>query len=142
MTKGRHSFRSSQSRFRKRAGFVLGCAAALLLALAAPSLDAAGQAKPAKPYALIFGTVYGPGDRPLYGVPVRIRRAGEKRARWELMSDHRGEFAQRVPPGPQDYVVWTDAVVAPARKGEKRITEVQVHIESDERLDIGLHLKQ
>ena len=142
MAKGRHSSRSAQSRFRKAAGIVLGCAAALVLALAAASLDAAGQAKPAKPYALIFGTVYGPDDRPLYGVPVRIRRAGEKRARWELLSDHRGEFAQRVPPGPQDYVVWTDTVVAPARKGEKRITEVQVRVESDERLDIGLHLKQ
>ena len=58
---------------------------------------------PEKPYALIFGTVWGPDDRPVYGVKVKIRRADQKKARWELFSDHHGEFAQRVPVGPADY---------------------------------------
>ena len=89
-----------------------------------------------KPYALIFGTVYAPDDRPAYGVRVKIRRALEKKSRWELYSDHQGEFAQRLPAGRADYVVWADV------KGPKDRPrpEVKVHIESDERVDISLHL--
>jgi hypothetical protein len=94
-------------------------------------------------YALIFGTVWGPDDHPLYGVKVKIRRGDQKRAHWELYSDHDGEFALRVPVGPNDYFVWADL------KGYKSLTgnelhqggEVKVHIDKDERQDIGLHLK-
>lgn len=91
---------------------------------------------PRKPYALIAGTVYAPDDRPAYGVRVKIRRAGEKKARWELFSDRRGEFAQRLPAGSADYVVWAD-VKGP--KDQPR-AELKVHIENDERVDISLHL--
>ena len=35
----------------------------------------AAEKKSEKPYALIFGTVWGPDNRPLYGVKVKIRRA-------------------------------------------------------------------
>lgn len=91
-----------------------------------------------KLYALIFGTVYGADDRPAYGVKVKIRRATEKKARWELYSDHHGEFAQRLPAGAADYVVWAEV------KGPKDQPkpEVKVHIENDERVDISLHLLQ
>src|ERR1700683_188971 len=41
-----------------------------------------------KPYALIFGTVWDPDGRPIYGITVKIRRADEKKTRWELYSDH------------------------------------------------------
>jgi len=61
-----------------------------------------------KHYALIFGTVYDPDGHPLYGVKVKIRRSSEKKAKWELYSDHQGEFAQRVPAGKSDYIVWAD----------------------------------
>lgn len=91
---------------------------------------------PRKPYALIAGTVYAPDDRPAYGVRVKIRRAEEKKARWELFSDRRGEFAQRLPAGSADYVVWAD-VKGP--KDQPR-AELKVHIENDERVDISLHL--
>jgi hypothetical protein len=47
----------------------------------------------AKPYAVIFGTVWGPNQKPVYGVKVKIRRENEKKARWEVYSDHHGEFA-------------------------------------------------
>ncbi|MGH9671079.1 MAG: hypothetical protein ACRD3A_13325 [Terriglobales bacterium] len=89
-----------------------------------------------KPYALLFGTVYAPDDRPAYGVKVKIRRAEEKKPRWELFSDHHGEFAQRLPAGRADYVVWADV------KGPKDQPKPQarVHIENDERVDISLHL--
>jgi hypothetical protein len=52
----------------------------------------AEQKKSEKPYALIFGTVWGPDDHPRYGVRVRIRRAEGKKPRWELYSDRNGEF--------------------------------------------------
>jgi hypothetical protein len=99
---------------------------------------------PRKPYALIFGTVWGPDNRPVYGVHVKIRRSDHKKAKWELYSDHQGEFAQRVPAGKADYVVWADLKGFKLLNGNKLQPgeEVTVHIEGDERQDIGLHLKQ
>ncbi|HST10707.1 MAG TPA: carboxypeptidase-like regulatory domain-containing protein, partial [Terriglobales bacterium] len=89
---------------------------------------------PRKSYALIVGTVWGPDDRPVYGVKVKIRRADQKKAKWELLSNHTGEFAQRLPAGKADYIVWADL------KGFKPLTgkkldpgpEVTVHFELEE----------
>ncbi len=94
-------------------------------------------------YALIFGTVWGPDDRPMYGVQVKIRVAGEKKVRWEVHSNHLGEFEQRVPVGKQDYVLSADlkGYKNPAYKHLQPGPEVTVHIESDERVDTGVHLK-
>jgi hypothetical protein len=89
-----------------------------------------------KDYALIFGTVWGPDSRPLAGVPVKIRRASEKKFRWEQVSNRTGEFAQRVPVGKQDYVVQADIKTA---KGVPK-PETTVHIDDDERQDVGIHL--
>jgi len=96
-----------------------------------------------EPYALIFGTVFGPDGHAIYGVKVHIRRSEDKKPRWEVYSDHSGEFAQRVPAGRQDYVVWADAKAfkTPDGKHLEGGTEVTVHIQNDERSDIGLHLK-
>ncbi len=85
----------------------------LLCLLSAYALPSGSDAK--KSCALIFGTVYGRDDRPVYGVKVKIRRADQKKAKWELMSDHSGEFAQRLPAGTADYIVTTDEK-HPARK--------------------------
>jgi len=95
-----------------------------------------------KPYALIFGTVFDPEGNTLYGVKVKIRRADEKKARWELYSNHTGEFAQRVPPGPCDYVVWAEVkgYKLPNGRPVQPGPDVKVHIEADERSDIGVHL--
>lgn len=90
-------------------------------------------------YALIFGTVYGVDERPVYGVPIKIRRADQKRAKYELLSDHRGEFAQRVPPGPADYVVWAD--IKSKQRNAPRI-ERPIHVDNEERVDVGLHLRE
>ena len=119
--------------------------AVLLLVLAAwfaPGRVSAGEPDRKKPYALIFGTVFGPDGRVVYGVKVRIRRAGQKKAHWELYSDHSGEFAQRLPAGKADYVVWAETkdYKLPSGKHFRPGTEVTVHIENDERSDIGLHL--
>ena len=110
-------------------------AAVLLLSAGHPGWSAA-QPQTRKEYALIMGTVWTAQDQPAYGVPVKIRRANEKKARWEQVSDHRGEFAQRVPIGTQDYVVWADIKVG---KGKAK-PEATVHVENDERVDISLHL--
>ena len=101
------------------------------------------QQDPHKPYALIFGTVWGPDNRPVYGVKVKIRRGEQKHAKWELYSDHSGEFAQRLPAGKADYVVWAETKGMKTLSGKKIEpgAEVTVHIQSDERADIGLHLK-
>jgi len=137
---------------RRRASLL---ALALLFAFALPGAFASDRkTKAAEPYALIFGTVYGPDNRALYGVPIKIRRAGQKQAKWEQISDHRGEFAQRVPAGKADYIVWTDvdlhkllrmlgredALAAPDAAAHAR--EVKVHVQNDERVDISLHLTE
>ena len=75
--------------------------------VASPAIAAADSKKlnPHDPYALIFGTVWGPDNRAVYGITVKIRRVTDKKPKWELTSDHAGEFAQRVPAGKADYVV-------------------------------------
>ena len=98
-----------------------------------------------KPYALIAGTVWGPDDRPVYGVPVKIRKGNDKpkKVRWELFSDHMGEFAQRVPAGEADYILWADLKGFKPADGKPLllVQEVTVHVYNDERQDVGLHLK-
>jgi len=109
-----------------------------------------GKRKAEKPYALIFGTAYGPDDRPLYGVKISIRPQTKKHPSWDLMSDHRGEFAQRIPPGPADYLVHGEAEYAPLgddgkpqlSKKKRLKGEAKVHVESEERLDISVHLTE
>jgi hypothetical protein len=98
--------------------------------------------KPTDPYALIFGTVWGPDDRPVYGVKVKIRRASDKKPKWELYSDHAGEFAQRVPAGEADYVIWADLKGVKTTDGQtlRLAQEVNIHVQYDERVDMSLHL--
>lgn len=93
------------------------------------------------PYALIFGTVWDAQDRPVYGVAIKIRRADQKKPKWQVMSDHRGEFAQRVPAGKADYIIWAD-LKAPKGKKDWQRPETKAHIENDERIDVALHLTE
>lgn len=117
--------------------------ALLLLALAPPFVSSSDKhAKEEKPYALIVGTVWGPDDRPVYGVHVKIRRAKDKKPKWEMYSDHNGEFAQRVPPGESDYIITADLKHFKPTDGKPvhLVQDVTVHIYNDERQDTGLHL--
>ncbi len=97
-----------------------------------------------KPYALIAGTVWGPDDRPVYGVTVKIRLGTDKpkKVRWEVYSDHHGEFAQRVPAGEADYILYIDpkGIKLPDGRRLRLAQEVKVHIYNEEREDTGLHL--
>lgn len=113
-------------------------AVTLALALTCLTLvSAAGTENKNVPYALIFGTIWDARNRPAAGVKIRIQHDTDKKPKWELYSDVRGEFAQRVPAGKADYLVWAEMK---GRKGH--VSETKVHVESDERQDIGLHLPE
>jgi len=111
---------------------------------------AADKNQKEKPYALIFGTAYGPDDRPFYGATIRVHSLTKKHPSWELRSDHRGEFGQRVPPGPGDYLIHGEAQYAPIgpdgkpqKSKAKRLSgETKVHVDNEERVDISLHLTE
>jgi hypothetical protein len=135
-------FPSSVCRTYGRAAIVFAALIVISTGALASSFYLSEQ-KPEKPYALIYGTVFGPDNRSVYGIRVKIRRSDQKKARWELYSDHAGEFAQRVPAGRVDYVVFADlkSCKAPECKKLREGTEVTVHIQNDERADISLHLK-
>ena len=124
---------------------IRACRASILLSLllsAAPlviarNASATQSSNPSKnDYALIYGTVWGPDNRSVAGVPIKIRRASDKKAKWELTSDRNGEFAQRVPAGGQDYVIEAD-IKTP--KGQPK-PQVKAHIEDNERQDVSIHL--
>ncbi len=87
-------------------------------------------------YALIYGTVFGPTQRLVAGVPITIRRASGTKAKWNVVSDNRGEFAQRVPVGRQDYIVEAEIKMP---KGQPK-PAITVHIDDNERKDVSLHL--
>jgi hypothetical protein len=74
-----------------------------------------------------------PCRRTYHGSP-----ASDKKPKWETVSDKRGEFAQRVPVGAQDYIVQAN-IKTP--KGQPR-PEVTVHIDDNERKDISIHLSK
>jgi len=119
--------------------FFLSAVFFLLLASSQPGILAAQKSKD---YALIFGTVWGPDNRPVYGVKVKIRRAKDKKPKWEVFSDHNGEFAQRVPVGDSDYVLTADLKNIKTTDGKPlHADEVTVHVYDDEREDTGIHLK-
>ncbi len=123
-----------------RRGSGRGATVSFCVLLAVGAVLAQQPAHQEKPYALIFGTVYGPDERPAYGTRVQIRRADGKKVKRgdELVSDHQGEFALRLPAEPADYVVR-----ASARDGRRRLSaERKVHINLDERVDISLHLTE
>jgi hypothetical protein len=89
-----------------------------------------------KSYALLFGTVLDKNNHAVFGVKVLIHPAGRKKPRWEVVSDHSGEFAQRVPAAAADYVISAET------KGKGPRPEVTVHVANDERVDFFLHLTE
>lgn len=118
-------------------------------------MPVSGQKREPPKYALLYGTVYDAAGRHLYGATIKIRRAGSRKVLWEQTSDHSGEFAQRVPPGPADYILWVDTgkhsdrFADDAEKASPQGNEhgavhggqaVKVHVNADERVDLGLHL--
>ena len=107
-----------------------------------PRLLSAEAHKPVR-HALIFGTVWGPDDHELPGVEVKIRPANQKKSRWDVVSSKHGEFETLVPAGPADYIIWADTkrYKLPDGRHLQPSPEVTVHVDGDERVDTGLHLK-
>ncbi|HWY71783.1 MAG TPA: hypothetical protein VNX88_24160 [Terriglobales bacterium] len=119
---------------RDRRHAAASLAVAFMLATSCLAIAGDPQKRELEPYALLFGTLYGPDQRPAYGVKIKIRRADQKKAKWELYSNHQGEFAQRVPAGKADYIITADV------KGNPK-PELTVHVDNDERKDFVLHMK-
>lgn len=123
------------ARFAAAAGLWL--ALATVFVWAGPPKPRDPSKDPHAPYALIEGTVWDANNQPFYGARVTIHLAGQKKPHWEHVSDHRGEFAQRVPAGKADYIVTAEASTP---KGTLK-AEAAIHVESEERVDASLHLK-
>lgn len=131
----------ARRRFYSSLIVLLVCTSALpILPRANASSDS--KLKPTDDYALIFGTVWGPDDHPVYGIKVEIHRAAGKKPHWEVYSNHSGEFAQRVPAGEADYVISANLKGVKTKDGQPvHLKEpVTVHVEYDERVDTSLHL--
>lgn len=131
---GRHHTAALGRRLMRRS-FV--CSLLLLFVIAPMANSKDNNQKRPPDYALIFGTLWSADTKPVQGATIKIRRKEKKKAEWVLTSDRRGEFAQRVPVGKADYVVWAEL---PKKKGPQ--AEAEVHIESNERADVGLHLHE
>jgi hypothetical protein len=54
---------------------------------------------------LVIGTVFTDKAYALPGAKIRVRRASEKKFRWETYTNSRGEFALRVPQGDEYEIV-------------------------------------
>jgi len=108
---------------------------ALLLPLAASFC--AAQGKPAKqppPFAVIAGTVFrDPGFAQRGATVVLTAKAAPKKTLDQLVSDSNGEFAFRVPAGPNTYVVTASL------KGFTTARQ-EIEISGDERINATLLL--
>jgi hypothetical protein len=92
-----------------------------------------GKAKPI-PSFLIIGTVFNEKALSFAGVQVRIRRAGQKKFKWQTYTNDRGEFAVRVPPG-FDY-----EVVIHEKNYKEQTKSVDSKVDVQQRLSIKLEL--
>lgn len=104
--------------------------------LLGPGLAAAARAPkdtPPEPYALLAGTVLTTEGFSLPGVPVSVKRQGERKPKWRAVSDRRGEFAIRLPVGRATYEVATES-----RDHENETKTVEVA--GDERVEVMFRL--
>ncbi len=112
------------------AGLALAASAHSLLtvhASAGPAAGDQGKKSAHKDDFLVFGTVFTEVGLALPGAEVRVRRAGERKTRWEARSDRRGEFAVRVPRG-TEYEI---SVSAAGRRAETRKIDAKVGSRED-----------
>ena len=78
--------------------FTVGAHGAPVAAGPAPGFQSSSSGSHVHDF-LIFTTVFTDRGFALYGARTRLRRAEEKKFRWEAVSDHSGELAFRVPQG-------------------------------------------
>ena len=94
----------------------------------------AATSKPDRPLPsfLILGSIFNENALSFPGVQVRIRRADEKKFRWETYTNSRGEFAVRVFPG-HEY-----EVVTHVKKYKDQRMTVDGKVDVQQRLSIKL----
>lgn len=107
---------------------------AALLVLPALSLPPpAAKKDKEKRYALLSGTVFTEQGFSLPGVRITIKRKGEGKSKWRAVSDRRGEFAVRLPPGRGTYEVTTHS-----KQHQSQTKTVELY--GEERVDIIFRL--
>lgn len=104
----------------------------LLLALLSFPLPASEKPK-SKPLALLAGTVFTAEGFSLPGVRLSIKRKSDRKPKWHAVSDRRGEFAVRLPPGPETYEVRAES---PGHENQTKTVEFQ----GAERVDVLFRL--
>lgn len=96
----------------------------------APESSSTSRQKSRIPPFLILGTVFNERALAFPGVEVKIRRKGEKKFRYDIYTNSRGEFAIRVPDGieyevvvrPKHYQQQSQIVAANMADVQKRLT--------------------
>lgn len=96
----------------------------------APESSSTSRQKSRIPPFLILGTVFNERALAFPGVEVKIRRKGEKKFRYDIYTNSRGEFAIRVPDGieyevvvrPKHYQEQSQIVAANMADVQKRLT--------------------
>ena len=97
-----------------------------------PPAAAERQQKPRYDDCILYGNVFTQDGHLLQDADVHVRRATDKKPKWEATSDRRGEFAVRVPPGP-DYVIEV--------KAKGFVTQTQtITSQASARLDLVFHM--
>jgi hypothetical protein len=96
----------------------------------ASTQDSSSERHRVIPAFLILGTVFNENDYAFPGVEVKIRRKGEKKFRYDLYTNYRGEFGVRVPDGieyevvvrQKNYKEQSQVVMANMAEVQKRLT--------------------
>ncbi len=127
---------------KKRIGTSLIGASLVLLVAALLPAAAAAKKKPAlETYAVISGSVFQESGYALPDATVTLAAepasgsASEKAQRLEAVSDARGEFIFRVPPGPMNYSIEV------AAKGYQSLRK-SVTVEGQERVEVTFQLER
>ena len=94
---------------------------AALLAGMAPLAGIEKRKKEPEPHALLLGTTFTAEGFSLPGIPVAVTRKGDKKPKWRVTSDARGEFAVRLPAGQALYQVSTES-----KAHENQAQEIEV----------------
>lgn len=88
-----------------------------------PAKESSNKKRKNIPAFLILGTVFNEGGYAFPGVEVKVRPKGEKKFRYDLYTNSRGEFAVRVPDGIEyEVVVWQ-------KKYKEQIQEIAAKME-------------
>lgn len=124
---------------KKRIGTKVALLGALLVLASLPPATAAPKKKPAlEIYAVVSGSVFNDSGYALPGADVMLasEQTGSSKSKpMETVSDARGEFVFRVPPGPVHYTVTANAKgYHSQRKG--------VDVQDRERVEVTFQLER